>query len=254
MASATRRFFCLRRFFVCACPRPSAMQAPGHVPTPRPPDQCGRRQRTCVPAASRTDTGTWEDVCSTEQAPESLNLCCHSLPSAGPHRPFPGRVPNPLVRPILPASSRSGRAGRGGMCVGLGSNGLECAALHSFTMCALSHAGGHRRGSHRYAPRAHSPLAHTHPKPGAGSDPGSHLTGMGGWVCNPSVLRFGRISGVRPSAIADRGNGPRIFAGPPLSHMPGYQGQPSRGFQDVYLGLPMEPNQPPKLEACACGR
>ena len=35
-------------------------------------------------------------------------------------------------------------------------------------------------------------------------------TGMGGWACNPSVLRFGQISGIRPSAIADRGNGPRI--------------------------------------------
>ena len=96
------------------------------------------------------------------------------------------------------------------MCVGLGSNGLECATWHSFTVCVLGHPGGQRRGSYTYAPEAHSPLAHTHPKPGAGSYPGSPLMGMGGWVCNPSVLRFGRISGIRPSAIADRGNGPRI--------------------------------------------
>ena len=101
--------------------------SPGHVPTPGPLRQCGRRQRTCVPAASRTDTDIWEVVCSTGQAPESLNLCCHSLPSAGPDPPFPGRVPHPLVRPILPASSRSGRAGRAGMCAGFGSDGTVCA-------------------------------------------------------------------------------------------------------------------------------
>ena len=79
------------------------------------------------------------------------------------------------------------------MCVELGSNGLECATWHSFTVCVLGHPGGQRRGSYTYAPEAHSPLAHTHPKPGAGSYPGSPLMGMGGWVCNPSVLRFGQI-------------------------------------------------------------
>ena len=120
MASATRRFFCLRRFFVCACPRPSAVQAPGHVPTPRPPDQCGRRQRTCVPAASRTDTDTWEVVCSTEQAPESLNLCCHSLPLGGRSRPFRGQVANPMVRPIISVGSGSGNGAWAGMLRGTG--------------------------------------------------------------------------------------------------------------------------------------
>ena len=54
--------------------------------------------------------------------------------------------------------------------------------------------------------------------------------------------------------MADRGIGPGILNRHPLPYIPGYQGQPSRGFQDVYLGLPMEPNQPPKLEACAALR
>mgnify|MGYP001163808824 FL=1 len=136
------------------------------------------------------------------------------------------------------------------MCVGLGSNGLECATWHSFTMCALGHAGGQRRGSHRYAPRAHSPLAHTHPRPAAVEDHGSGALGMHGWACKPLILRFGQIVGTRPTAMADRGIGPAILNRHPLPYIPGYQGQPSRGFQDVYLGLPMEPNHPPKLEAC----
>ena len=51
--------------------------------------------------------------------------------------------------------------------------------------------------------------------------------------------------------MADRGIGPAILNRHPLPYIPGYQGQPSRGFQDVYLGLPMEPNHPPILEACA---
>jgi hypothetical protein len=154
--------------------------SPGHVPTPGPLCQCGRRQRTCVPAASRTDTDTWEVVCSTDQAPESLNLCCHSLPSAGPDPPFPGRVPRALVSPICPVGSRSGRAGRAGMCAGFGSDGLECATWHSFTMCVLGHPGGQRRGSHREAPEAHSRLGHTHPRPSASAVPGSYALGIVG--------------------------------------------------------------------------
>ena len=125
--------FVCTRFRACfntvsACVHMAVCRAsPGHVPTPGPPCQCGRRQRTCVPAASRTDTDIWEVVCSTDQAPESLNLCCHSLPSAGPDPPFPGRVPRALVSPICPVRSRSGRAGRAGMCAGFGSDGTVCA-------------------------------------------------------------------------------------------------------------------------------
>ena len=44
------------------------------------------------PGDPKSKTRSRATLCSTEQAPESLNLCCHSLPSAGPHRPFPGRV------------------------------------------------------------------------------------------------------------------------------------------------------------------
>ena len=113
--------------------------SPGHVPTPGPLCQCGRRQRTCVPAASRTDTDTWEVVCSTDQAPESLNLCCHSLPSAGPDPPFPGRVPRALVNPICPAGSRSGRAGRAGMCAGFGSDAWHnLCCVRTCLLCAHS--------------------------------------------------------------------------------------------------------------------
>ena len=113
--------------------------SPGHVPTPGPLCQCGRRQRTCVPAASRTDTDIWEVVCSTDQAPESLNLCCHSLPSAGPDPPFPGRVPRALVSPICPVGSRSGRAGRAGMRAGFGPECTVCAAhAHIYYVCPPS--------------------------------------------------------------------------------------------------------------------
>ena len=81
------------------------------------------------------------------------------------------------------------------MCVGLGSNGLECATWHSFTMCVLGHPSGHRWGSHTYAPKAHSPLAHTHPRPAAVEDHGSGALGMHGWACKPLILHFGQIVG-----------------------------------------------------------
>ena len=137
------------------------------------------------------------------------------------------------------------------MCAGFGSDGLKCACMHSFTMCVLGHPGGQRRGSHTYTPEAHSPLAHTHPRPAAVEDHGSGALGMHGWACKPPILRFGQIVGTRPTAMADRGIGPGILNRHPLPYIPGYQGQPSRGFQDVYPGLPRGPNHHPKLEACA---
>ena len=78
----------------------------------------------------------WTRAC---RASGSSALHCQSLPRAGPHRPFPGRAPHPLVRHILSASSRSGRAGRAGMRAGFGPDGTVCAAhAHIYYVCPPS--------------------------------------------------------------------------------------------------------------------
>ena len=99
---------------------PYAVPAAGHVPTPGPPDQCSRRQNTCCSGASHTETDTGDGLCSTEQAPKSLDLCCHSLPLGGRSRPFRGRVANPMVRPIVSVGSGSGNGAWAGMLRGTG--------------------------------------------------------------------------------------------------------------------------------------
>ena len=101
----------------------------GHVPTPRPPNKCRRRWRICVSAASDTELRRGGGLCSTDQAPESLNLCCHSLPSDGVDRPFRARTLTPLLRPIVSVSSRSGKGARADMCRGRGWNGAVCTDL-----------------------------------------------------------------------------------------------------------------------------
>ena len=130
-------------FFARAEPEPSSVPATGHVPTPRPPDQCSRRQNTCCSGASNTETDTGDGLCSTEQAPESLNLCCHSLPSGGLDRSARGQVPNPLVRAHIPAVSGSGNGAWAGMLRGI--NGMKWGGLHRFahiTMCRVGHPCG----------------------------------------------------------------------------------------------------------------
>ena len=93
------------------------------------------------------------------------------------------------------------------MCVGLGSNGLECACMHSFAMRSRTGPGRQRRGSHREAPETHPHPVHTHPKPPASSFPGSHAWGIGAWAHNPCTLRFGQNLGISPSADADQAIG-----------------------------------------------
>ena len=116
---------------------PYAVPAAGHVPTPGPPDQCSRRQDTCWSGASNTVTDTGEGLCSTDQAPESLNLCCHSLPSDGVDRPFRARTLTPLLRPIASDISRSVKGARADMCRGRGWNGAVCTDLRT-VLCAAS--------------------------------------------------------------------------------------------------------------------
>ena len=91
---------------------------------------------------SDTDIGRGGGLCSTEQAPRSLNLCCHSLPSDGVDRPFRARTLAPLLRPIVSVSSRSGKGARADMCRGRGWNGAVCTDLRTFTMCRIGYPRG----------------------------------------------------------------------------------------------------------------
>ena len=115
--------FCLR------VPEAVFRASPGNAPSPRPPDQCRRRRRTYCAGVSDTDIGRGGGLCSTEQAPRSLNLCCHSLPSDGVDRPFRARTLTPLLRPIVSDISRSGKGARADMCRGRGWNGAVCTDL-----------------------------------------------------------------------------------------------------------------------------
>ena len=130
---------------LCLC-APDALRraSRGHVPTPRPPNKCRRRWRICVSAASDTVLRRGGGLCSTEQAPRSLNLCCHSLPLGGRSRPFRGQVANPMVRPIVSVGSGSGKGAWAGMCRGRGWNGAACTDLRTL-LCAASviPVGGH---------------------------------------------------------------------------------------------------------------
>ena len=94
-------------------------------------------QDTCWSGASNTVTDTGEGLCSTDQAPESLNLCCHSLPSDGVDRPFRARTLTPLLRPIVSDISRSVKGARADMCRGRGWNGAVCTDLRT-VLCAAS--------------------------------------------------------------------------------------------------------------------
>ena len=119
----------------------------GHVPSPRPPDQCRRRRKTYRAGVSDTDIGRGGGVCSTEQAPESLILCCHSLPSDGLGRPFRARTLTPLLRPIASVRSsavrlRSGKGAWAGMLRGTGWNGVVCTDLRVFAMCRIGYPRG----------------------------------------------------------------------------------------------------------------
>ena len=129
--------FCLR------VPEAVFRASPGNVPSPRPPDQCRRRRSTYCAGVSDTDIGRGGGVCSTEQAPESLILCCHSLPSDGLGRPFRARTLTPLLRPIFPVIVRSGKGARAGMLRGMGWNGAVCTDLRTFTMCRIGYPRGY---------------------------------------------------------------------------------------------------------------
>ena len=96
------------------------------------------------------------------------------------------------------------------MCVGLGSNGLECATWHSFTMCVLGHPGGRRACAHpafcfglfQTSPTQTSPPASAYPEP----DP----LGTCHSPPNPEPPENSVIFRIWPSAKADRGIGPVI--------------------------------------------
>ena len=79
---------------------------------------------------------------STEQAPRSPHLCCHSLPSDGRDRPFRGRVPTPLVTPIVAAVSRSGMGAWAGSCGEMGWDGSVWAHSRMFTVCCTGFPRG----------------------------------------------------------------------------------------------------------------
>ena len=138
------------------------MPAAGHVPTPRPPDQCSRRQNTSCAGASNTVTDTGEGLCSTDQAPESLNLCCHSLPSDGVDRPFRARTPAPFLRLTVSPRFRSGMGAWADRCREMGWDGVFYSICKRFTMCCLTACGGGppkhaRRSTNRVSPNSPGP-------------------------------------------------------------------------------------------------
>ena len=137
MTSATHRLTPPCNVFCLRVPEAVFRSSPGNVPSPRPPDQCRRRRRTYCAGVSDTDIGRGGGLCSTEQAPRSLSLCCHSLPSDGVDRPFRARTLAPLLRPIVSVSSRSGKGARADMCRGRGWNGAVCTDLRT-VLCAAS--------------------------------------------------------------------------------------------------------------------
>ena len=142
MASATRWLIQPWDVFCLRVPEAVFRASPGNVPKPMPPGQCSRRQYSCCTGASNTETDTGKVLCSTEQAPRSLNLCCHSLPSDGVDRPFRARTLTPLLRPIVSVSSRSGKGARAGMLRGMGWDGAVCTDLRTFTMCRIGFPRG----------------------------------------------------------------------------------------------------------------
>ena len=83
---------------------------------------------------------TWH--ASTGQAPRGPHLCCHSLPSDGQDRPFRGRVPTPLVTPIVAAVSRSGMGAWAGSCGEMGWDGSVWAHSRMFTVCCTGFPRG----------------------------------------------------------------------------------------------------------------
>ena len=137
MTSATHRLTPPCNVFCLCVPEAVCRASRGHVPNPRPPNKCRRRWRICVSAASDTELRRGGGLCSTEQAPESLNLCCHSLPSDGVDQPFRARTLTPLLRPIVSDISRSVKGARADMCRGRGWNGAVCTDLRT-VLCAAS--------------------------------------------------------------------------------------------------------------------
>ena len=93
---------------------------------------------------SDPEMGPGEVLCSTQagQAPRGPHLCCHSLPSDGQDRPFRGRVPTPLVTPIVAAVSRSGMGAWAGSCGEMGWDGSVWAHSRMFTVCCIGFPRG----------------------------------------------------------------------------------------------------------------
>ena len=90
----------------------------------------------------KSKTRSQATLCSTEQAPRSLNLCCQSLLSDGIRRPFYGRTPNPLATAQKPTVARPGMDARAAMCWGVGRDGMVCTGLRTFTMCRIGFPRG----------------------------------------------------------------------------------------------------------------
>ena len=129
----------------CFCsfvPEAAIRASPGNAPAPMPPNQCRRRQDTRCSGASDPEMGPGEVLCSTGQAPRGPHLCCHSLPSDGRDRPFRGRVPTPLVTPIVAAVSRSGMGAWAGSCGEMGWDGSVWAHSRMFTVCCTGFPRG----------------------------------------------------------------------------------------------------------------
>ena len=134
-----------------------------------------------------------------------------SEPPVGRNRPTYGITVNP--RTLFPGSfSRVGLGpGRAQWPVCAGDRGGMAWFVLVCTVLPCGHGlgpGRQRWGSHREAPESHSRLPHTYPRPSASSFPGSHAKGIGGWVRNPRILRFGPNLGISPSADADKAMGP----------------------------------------------
>ena len=82
------------------------------------------------PGAPKSEAVSQATLCSTDQAPRSVHLCCQSLLSAGMHRPIRSRTPTPLVRPIIPIVAGPGMGAWAGMGRGAGRVGWFAPSAH----------------------------------------------------------------------------------------------------------------------------
>ena len=121
--------------------QPVREPSPNNVLTPGPRSQCWKHQHTCCASAASTEIDPQTDLHRTEQAPKKpCSVLCSIC--IGQHRPA-GSLPAPA--PVGPGLFP-------GLCLALGvriapyvpgiwGEGVECAVLHTFTMCAAPPPG-----------------------------------------------------------------------------------------------------------------